>query len=1008
MKHWLFLVALVQVGPVGAEISFVHLDVEDGLSHNSVYAITQDNEGFVWFGTADGLNRYDGYEFRTYRQGPPDLGGLSNNSVSALFTDREGGLWAGTEYGINRYLPEDDGFRQYLPGAMADDDGFGRITALHQDDAGVIRAGTEAGVLRFDPEADRFRRDAIAGPMISIVGIQQAPDGALWILGRQAGGERAARRVARDGSSRTWPLGSAWDSSATFLIDGEYRIWTHYRDHGRFRDGTLQAPTVRPDRPMTSAYQLRDGQLWFGTPAGLYFRAPDGSQSGHQLVDPADRSWLRNYVRAIFEDRSGSVWVGTYTGVYRYDPGARPFRSLGHEPDDASTLGGSAVSSVTGDGRHVWVGTFGGGITRIDRQSHAIAHFRHDPGNPTSLPNDVVWHLFLEDGVLWIGTDAGLSWMDTATGEITGVPGISGSGAPRVTFILRGLDGALWISTGGGLRRLPAAGSGIARYPVVAFGNGAMNGTSDDGLGVLWQQDADTIWIGTDSGHLNRLDLRDDRFRHYALVGAGGERFEGEGVWDILPDGAGGLWLGHGAGLHHFDTRTGEQRHVGIRQGLAGSVVYALAMDREGYLWLGTNRGLSRFDPRSGRVRNYTKRDGLANMEFNRHADWKDDEGRLYFGGISGLTWFLPSEIRPNDYAPPVVLTQLGRYGASGIEEVNPRGLDRLVLGPHDYGFSARFAALSYVSPAQNLYAFRLLGLEDRWLTSADSRLARYTNLAPGEYLFQVRGSNNDGLWSERLLELPVIVVPAFWETRWFRLLVILAVVALLWAGYRLRANQWRRMEQMRLRIASDLHDDVSSDLSGIAVATDMVRRRPALGDADRRLLDEVAQTARRTGSALRDVVWYINPEQDSIAALADRVRSVSNSLLAEHDRDFDFALSQPDRRLPMETRRHLLLIFKEAVHNIVRHAGAVRVRVGLWQEDRRIRMTVEDDGRGFEPGTAAAGHGLDSMRRRARAIGARLDIERPVTGGIRVVVNLGIPDSRDGADGESGLGSGT
>lgn len=1005
----LFLCAAL--GTHAAPLKFVHLDVEDGLSHNSVYAITQDRDGFIWLGTADGLNRFDGYEFRVYRRGDAASGGLLGNSVRALLLDHDGRLWVGTERGINRYIPERDGFLQFPSPDVAGKPGSERVTMLHEDRRGVIRAGTEAGVLRFDPQSARFIEEPLlaaeAASGFTVQGIDESPDGALWFVGSIVDGDGnrlTAFRVAPGGRLESFRLPGTSSIANAFLVDREGRLWTSFAGHGSYSDGTLTPPPEVADVSITAAAELRDGSLWFGSADGLHIRDPGAGQPVHQFVDPADRSWLRNYVRAVFEDASGSVWVGTYTGVYRHDPGARPFMSLRHEPGNPDTLSGSAVSAVVGDEANLWIGTFGGGITRVHRADGQITHFRSRPDDETGLPDDVVWHLLLENSVLWVGTDQGLARLETATGNVLRVSGAGMLEGEAVRFVLRGLDGALWLGTGNGLYRFDEGSGEIHRFPVGELSDGPSPATSDAGLNVLWQEHPDELWIGTDAGHLNRLDIRSGKFDHYRLASDGSAIVAGEGVWDLLPAGDGTLWVAHGGGLNRFDPATGRGRNYGIAEGLPGSVVYSVARDAAGQLWLGTNRGLSRLDPATGGVRNYTVRDGLANMEFNRHADWNDPDGPIYFGGINGVTWFDPADVQRNDMPPPVVLTELNRFGARDIVPVNPRSVDSLVLGPHDYGFSTRFAALSYISPDQNRYAYRLLGLEERWVPADQSRMARYTNLLPGRYTFQVLGSNNDGVWSEQPYSLVIEVVPAFWETPWFYAVVILSVAGLLYAAYRYRLHQWRRLEQVRLRIASDLHDDVSSDLSGIAVAADMVSGRSGLSGEDRNLLDEVAATARRTSSALRDVVWYINPEQDTLEALIDRTRSVCNTLLADHDRKFKLRVERPERKLSMEMRRNVLAIVKEALHNIVRHADAERVSVEVSENQGLLRIVMRDDGKGFDATAVEPGHGTGSMRRRAAAIGGRLDVDSRPGDGTRVALEVDITDSRDGTSRDLGL----
>jgi ligand-binding sensor domain-containing protein/signal transduction histidine kinase len=997
---------------------FERLHSADGLSHNSVYAIMQDRAGFLWFGTVDGLNRYDGYTFTVFRHDHADTTSLSNNLVRALYEDRAGRLWVGTEQGVDRLDGRTGRFRRYaVPAARAGPRG---VLALAEDAAGVLWAAGPAGLLRYDASADRFVPAAGWPPHEGAFDLRLDPRGRLWVLG--AAPDRATGHLHRlDDAGRPaerLAVGAAWGHIDRFDFDRQGRPWLNERGPG-VRDGGHLRPG-HPERPASAFVVEReaDGTLWVGTGDGGGLCRVDGEELACGLLDPDNRTWLHNYVRSVYRDRAGALWVGTYGGVYRHDPHRKPFALLRHDPNDAGSLSANAVSAVarTRDGT-LWVATFGGGLNRRDpfdtlragssagsRQAGRFHHYRHQPGDAQSLPDDVVWHLLADGrGRLWAATARGLARYDPAADAFRRYPlRVPGSAADATTtFLAEDPAGGLWVGTFEGLFHLDPTGEHTRHYPAT----GDHTGLGSPAVTALLVEDHRTLWVAGAQGHLSRLDVPTGRFTHYVPRDDRGAPMESETAYDLHRTADGALWLATGAGLHRFDPATGAFRHYGVREGLPGAVVYSIAEGARGALWLGTNRGLTRFDPPAGATlagsgpapatgafRPYDLADGTGTMEFNRHATFRDADGTLYFGGVDGLTVFHPDAIRDNPYVPPVVFTRVETARREGIAARDPAGLDALTLTHRDDAVTFEFAALNFTDPHKNRYAYRLEGFDPGWVDAGTQRAARYTNLPPGRYTFRVRGSNNDGVWNLEGAALAVTVRPPFWQTSPFRLLVAAVALGLLYAAYRVRVRRLLEVERLRLRIASDLHDDLATDLSGIALVSDVLLRRPTLAGDDRHQLAEVRDTALGMVEGLRDIVWTINPEHDTLDAMVRRMRQVAARLLAGQPYTFEAAVPAGDRAVAMTLRRDVLLIYKEALHNAARHAGAARVAIRLEQRDGRLDLTIADDGRGFDPAAAGDGHGLRSMRARAAALGADLEVTSRPGAGTRLRLGLRVP----------------
>ncbi len=984
--------ALAQA-PTEPALRFDRLHSGNGLSHNSVYAITQDREGFLWFGTVDGLNRYDGYEFVTYRHDSADRTSLSNSLVHALYEDREGRLWAGTAQGIDRLDRRAGHFVRYAVPASTSAAQF--VVAFAEDSEGTLWAAGGGGLFKFDSALDRFERASEWRDGLSAIDLRVDSVGHLWVLATSTSeAEGSLIRLESDGSpAQTLALDPAWGRIERFEFDAQGRPWLNERGPG-IRNGTSLRPS-HPERPATAAQLERDpsGTLWVGTTDGRGFCRADGEALACQPLDRDNPTWLHTYVRSILRDRAGSLWVGTYSGVYQHAVYRKPFELRRHDAHEMRSLSANAVSAVArGADGALWVATFGAGLNRVD-DAGRVRRYRHRASDASSLPNDVVWHLLIDDeDRLWVATSGGLAQYDVGTDAFRTVSIPRPAGARHldtdVTFLASDPAGGTWVGSFGGLFHVGPGANPPRHYPATEDARGLRF----PGVTALWADDAETLWIVGERGHLSRLDVPKGQFSHFAPHVGNEGPIESETAYDVRRVADGYLWVATGSGLYRFDERAETFQHIGLAEGLPGAVVYSIAEDREGALWLGTNRGLARFNPADGQVRAYDLSDGIGSVEFNRHATFRDADGTLYFGGVDGLLSFQPDAIRDNPFIPPVVLTRVETSRREGVVSLDPATIDALTLTHLDDAVTFEFAALNFTDPHKNRYAYRLEGFDGDWVEAGTQRTARYTNLPSGRYVFRVRGSNNDGVWNTEGAALAVTVLPPFWQTAWFRLLLVAAFIGMLYTAYRVRVGRLLEVERLRLRIAGDLHDDLATDLSGIALATDVLLRRLVLADTDRSRLAEVRNTALEMVEGLRAIVWTINPQHDTMEAMVRRMRQVAERLLGGIDYTFETAMPENDRAIAMTFRRDILLLYKEALHNVVRHADASTVGIYLGQQNGQLELKIEDDGKGFDPNGQSEGNGLASMRARAATLGAEFEVTSNLEEGTLVHLTLRVP----------------
>ena len=528
------------------------------------------------------------------------------------------------------------------------------------------------------------------------------------------------------------------------------------------------------------------------------------------------------------------------------------------------------------------------------------------------------------------------------------------------------------------------------------------------------------VWIGTFVLELFQYNPATDRLTGFTLPIT---NLAGEGIWAIHEDNEGSLWLGSDRGLTRFDPQTGTTRHVTQHDGLPGSIVYAILQDDFlGRLWLSTNHGLARYDerlPPEHKVRTYDAADGLHNTEFNRRAALKSHDGTFYFGGLNGLTWFHPTEIHNNRVAPPVALTRIERSNRDTTVTVIPYGLDHLILSYRDYTLTFEFTALNFTDPASNQYAYQLAGFDKDWIEAGTHRFARYTNIPPGEYVFRVKGSNNDGVWNEDGVALPLTITPPFWQTWWFRttaggLLLAGLITLIRFVSTRKLRRQLHAMELQqkiqheRERISRDLHDNVGVQLSNIIAGIELVYLSDRADDRQNRqaYLQALDEDARLTLEQLRETIWALKQDAVPLDTLGEQIERYLNRRLYYVEQPIAHCAVTGEAILTPEQALNLFRMVQEAVNNTLKHAGARHLSVTLRvPETNLLELLVHDDGTFHPPADDRLhGFGLDGMAHRARELGGTFALHHGKGDGttVRIAVPLregavsGIPANGD------------
>ncbi len=951
--------------------------VADGLADPAVLSLFQDSQGFLWVGTREGLSRFDGYEFLSLGLAE----GLGHPMVNAIAEDREGSLWVATNGGGIAQLEPAGGapgggrlFRRFTFGS---DPAPNQVNAFLFDGSRTLWAATDGGIYHAELGADGLAAVRLVEPRRRLpIWLQSAHRdelGRLWF-----GVDGGLLAVAGSRSHRyALPEAVAADSVASFLPrpGGGLLVAT---DTSVYELEAPQAETasarwsrlpiaLTPEQKVYAAVRDRRGSLWLATRRGLVRFAGDRQQvfgTAHGLPD----AWIR----ALLEDRQGNLWIGTLgSGLCKLSGRMiESFTGLEGLPDPW------VVRLVEGrDGRIYASSARGGGIVEIagDRVVPVPGFDRP--------PFDAVGRRLLQDraGRWWVGTDEGLyrfpgPRLDAAGGErLSGRLGLPASGVFDHAFALHeDASGGLWVcSLEPNVYRLDPGGGAFALYPELRNYFGVWS----DGAGGLWI--ADYYGFGR---------WRDGRVRRYPPPEGGPPNT----ARAFFRDRRGRLWIGFrylGAamidqpGAAEPPLRTYDQA-----SGLGSDTVLAIAEDRYGRIYLATGRGLDVLEPDSGRLLHLTSADGLVGDAVNDVL--ADREGRIWVATSSGLSRLQPEPPDAPMQAPPVYLTRLQVAGEDlPVAVTGARVLDELVLGPGRRSLTIGYVGLSFAGERALAYEVRLEGASGEWMPAGSERSANFVGLAPGRYLFQVRALTPGGLASREPAELAFRILPPIWRRWWFLAFLAAGLAGALFAVHHLRLQRVVALERIRRQIATDLHDDLGAALSEIAILSEVARRQ-APPEAGHRL-GRMADLARGMRESMADIVWSVDPRRDHLSDLVQRMRQSAFQLFPGEATHVEFraprAAAIKALELPPDRRRHLLLIFKEALNNAARHAGASRVQVEVALEDGRLRLRVEDDGRGFDPATASDGHGLESMRERAAALGGELEVRSAPEGGTRV-----------------------
>ncbi|GAB3993402.1 two-component regulator propeller domain-containing protein [Spirosoma daeguense] len=990
-----------------------HFAQENGLSQGTGYAITQYDD-FMWFATQDGLNRFDGYEFKVFR--PSGRNGLNNSIVQTLLVDSKKRFWIGTGGGLNIYNKENQRFSRFAAviGVAHAVDSVS-IEKLLEDRQGNIWIMTdEKGLFCLNPVTRKIRSYFPDNNALTSLCLSSAGD--LWVSDYQA-------TYRYDSVSDTFrvfltkkQLGTP-SLLSTLLVDKQNNLWIGTRDDGIFmvpkaslRSKFIHFRQGNTNRDLSSNESTallcdRLGRVWIGSRTGgiSLFNPASGTFTYLKHSRNNARSLAENGIWSLFEDQRGIIWIGLNShGVDKYDPNRFPFQLIQRDVDaPAVSVPDNMIFRLTGEGNMVYIGTGTGGLAQFSLASQQVVPLLSRTMLAAQDTNQIISNevrvIVPDDKKLWLANGRGLILYNPVgrTHASYKAPDQYRQLYAYAAYPVRDSAGRTTeIWTGGG--------SGLARFDVLTkrWKNWddlpTLKTIAQRTIRLMYADDCQNLWLGT----LGHGLIRYNRVTHSVTTFDKANGLPCANIRSMLAVDK-TLWIGTDCGLFSLDLETYKITHHYSSQSSAASfrfpndVIYGILNDDQGYLWVSSNKGLSRFSPKLGIVKNFDRNDGLQSDEFNTNVCYRHPDGTLFFGGINGINFFRPDRLNRNTFIPPVRITRIAVLDSTYAPEQK-----QLTLRYDQNFVRFEFAALNFTNTEKNQYQYKLDGIDPDWVQAQYRRYADYTKLPPGDYVFQVKGSNDDGVWSNEVTTVNVSIRPPFWITWWFRVLLIGLLIGGMYGIYRYRIHEIktrqadilsgsiRTQELERQRFAKELHDGVGanlavlkmylSSLGSLSVPIDEIRSRS---------LDVLKSSIED----IRSIIHDMHPRSLNEFGLVYTIREMVQLFTDGQRIHVTFDAVDVPQKLPSAIEINLFRVVQELLQNALKHSKADSVWLQMRVENNFLRVSYRDNGEGFSPELAKrlAGNGLVNINERIKLLGGSCTFTSEPHRGTIVAINV-------------------
>ncbi|MBL1212247.1 MAG: hypothetical protein HND52_02715 [Ignavibacteriae bacterium] len=1016
------------------KFDFEHISLESGLSQGTINTIFQDSKGFMWFGTEEGLNRYDGYEMKVFKNIPGDSTSLSANYVWSICEDSLGYIWVGIYGGgLSRYDPEYNSFKNYFHNENDSTSLSNNVVErVHVDKNNNLWVGTYGGGLnKFDYSTDNFSKIILQKlgennlAKEKIFSLCEDADGNIWIGTDGAGLIKLNRhgKVIKhyfNDPQNKFSLNN--DIIPTMLCDDNGILWVGTYGNGLNKFDPRKEKfyntnnSVHPFDNLSGKIilsLLRDsqGKIWIATLAnGVYLYDTISEALHHIAADPVNsKSLSTNNIRSIYEDKSNNIWIGTLVeGINKTDIKPKMFFHLKNNPNNENSLNNNFVFSITEDNRsNIWIGTYGGGLNRLNLKTGKYSFYRENNNIKGAISSNTIRSLLVDhNDDLWVGTYyGGLCKYNRKRDSFT----IYKEGKGKydlplndVRAIFEDSENKLWIGTnGGGLSYFNREENKFINY---MFDPTDEKGISHNSILSICEDSAGFIWIGTYGGGLNKFDKTTQIFTHFKNLSNDKNSISSDLVTELYLSKKGELWAGTwGGGLNKFIPESNSFISFSEAEGFASAIICGILEDDNGMLWISTLKGITKFDPNNYSIKNYNFNDGLQKGEFNPDAHFKSADGTMYFGGTLGINYFHPKNILESDFEPQVVFTSFKVYNSDVELEKDIEFTEIISLSYKDNNFSFEYSSLDFTSPAKNKYAYMLQGLDKNWIEAGSRRFANYTHLDPGEYVFKVKATNHSGVWSSNTASINIMISPPFWSTWLFRILFTLLLISIGFYFYRKRIMNLERekkaqevfserlinsQEAERERIASELHDSFGQNLL-------IIKNRALLGlktndnENSKQQFNEISSSASSALDEVRQISYNLHPYQLKRLGLTKAIKSIITNVDEIHNVSFEIEDTNIDDLFSKDNEINVYRVVQECVNNIIKHSEASEASVSISRFNETVTMSISDNGKGFNTDEAKNknGFGIQNIERRLQLLKGKVEVKSELGKGTKVKI---------------------
>jgi len=976
-------------------IVFNHLRMENGLSQNSVMAIAQDKNQFIWMGTQHGLNRYDGYRFKTYSNSSDNQNSISNNVISALLSDTKGRLWVGTENGLNIYNEKTDHFFRINKRSSANSFSCDSVECVYEDPQKNIWIGTYNGLnLVIDAEKQIFKKFLFDKPnrksaLNWIFSIFKDEKQNLWV-GTYNGLVRIYQvkgkyrfEIFRHNPNNKNSISS--NAVKSIVIDKQKRLWLgtynglnlfdyEHKTFKRFQtSATDQNSIVNNDiRKLTCD---KAGNIWIGTQEGLSILDPINQKFSNYRYDPEQSSGLsQNSIHSIFEDLNGSIYVGTfYKGVNVVYPSATPFTVFRNSKKHQG-LSSNIVSAIAEDRYHnLWVGTEGGGLNHVNRSNNTFTYYKSEPNNSNGLNSNLIKTLCLDKiGQLLVGTHRGGLYVFNTSGhhfkKIINVKDVKNNlGGAEIIAITEASDGTVWVGSKDGLSTLKKTNG---QYASTTVKSPLEQYLRNNYIQVIFEDKARNLWIGTKAGLYAYYPStkRITAYYHDQKKNSAAS-LNSDYINCIIQIQNGNICVGTSfGGLSIFDNKSRKFRNYSEKDGLPNGNVLGIIEDKENNLWISTDKGLSKLISKTGKFINYTKSDGLAGNDFNIRSFFKDSKGELFFGGYDGLTAFYPSQIDINKNVAPITFTELKLFdqpvavnAPDGLLKEDIKITKQITFKHDNNNFSIGFALLNYIKPEKNTYRYILKGHSKNWVKT-DVPSVTFTDLPAGNYTFMVTGSNNDGNPGGKAATLKITVLPPFWATWWAYLIYMAFFSGLLFLIVRylfVRAllKRTEDIQKMKLNFFTYVAHEIRTPLTLILGPLENLSRQYQTDTELNRQIIPIKNNANRLMRLITELMDFRKAEtghltlhvtEDNIVDFINEIFISFSHLAQTNGIQYEFAHEQENISLFFDKRQLEKVLFNLLSNAFKFCNKGGKISVSLLEMENEVAISISDNGLGI------------------------------------------------------------